>query len=135
MKLGDEFLRVPKLDASGKDWPLWKGRLKLSLSARGLMGHLTGTALKPKNPADGKSAGWSPTADEIKEIQTYEKENAEWLEKDAVVKQQIVVVIPDSLFIRLLSKTMAKEYYDTLKALFKNGRWLLASNSGSNSER
>jgi hypothetical protein len=83
------------------------------------MGHLTGTALKPKNPADGKSAGWSPTADEIKEIQTYEKENAEWLEKDAVVKQQIVVVIPDSLFIRLLSKTMAKEYYDTLKALFE----------------
>ncbi|OJA18198.1 hypothetical protein AZE42_07258 [Rhizopogon vesiculosus] len=84
------------------------------------MGHLTRTASKPKNLADGKTAGWSPTtADELKEVQTYGKENAEWFKKDAVVKQQIAVIIPDSLLIRLPSKTTAKEYYDTLKALFK----------------
>lgn len=119
-KLGDEFLKVPKLDASGKDWPLWKGRLELSLSARGLMGHLTGTVSKPTNPADGKSAGWLPSSpDEIKAVQTYDKELAEWLEKDAVVKQQIAVVLPDSLFVKLLSKPTAKDYYDTLKAQFE----------------
>ncbi|KAG2344882.1 hypothetical protein BDR05DRAFT_881651 [Suillus weaverae] len=123
-KLGDEFLKVLKLDASGKDWPLWKGRLELSLSARGLMGHLTRTVSKPMNPADGKSTGWLPSSpDEIKAVQTYEKELAEWLEKDDVVKQQIAVMLPDSLFVKLLSKPTAKDYYDTLKAQFE--QWSL----------
>jgi hypothetical protein len=60
IKHGDEFWKVPKLDASEKDWPLWKGRLELSLLAHGLLGHLIETG-KPINPADGKSPGWLPT--------------------------------------------------------------------------
>jgi hypothetical protein len=120
MKLGEDFLKVPLLDAAGKDWPLWKGRLELSLSVRDLLGHLDGTTPKPKNPADGKPDGWSPsTADELKEMKTYEKEIKEWRIGDTIVKQQIAVVIPNNLFAKLLSKSTAKEYYDTLKGLFE----------------
>src|SRR6267154_1641685 len=119
-KLGDEFLKVPKLDASGKDWPLWKGRLELSLAARGLLGYLSGKTPMLANPAAGKPSGWSPaTADEVKAMKEYEKELTEWVEKDAVVRQQIAVVIPNTLFVKLLSKSTAKEYYDTLKAQFE----------------
>jgi len=59
-------------------------------------------------------------ADEIKAVADYEKDLPIWLEKDAVVKQKIAVVIPDSLFITLLSKMTTKEYYDTLKAQFES---------------
>ena len=118
IKYGDEFWRVPKLDASGKDWPLWKGRLELSLQARGLLGHLTETG-KPVNPAEGKPTGWSPTtATELAEMQTYEEEIKKWNDNDIIVRQQIAVLIPDSLFIQLLSLTMAREYFDVLKGQF-----------------
>ncbi|KAG2046777.1 hypothetical protein BDR06DRAFT_898601, partial [Suillus hirtellus] len=99
---------------------LWKGRLELSLSARGLMGHLTRMVSKPTNLADGKSTGCSPSSpDKIKAVQTYEKELAEWLKKYAIVKQQNAVMLLDSLFVKLLSKPTAKDYYDMLKAQFE----------------
>lgn len=84
--MGDEFLKVPKLEASGKNWPLWKKRLELSLAARGLSGYLDGKATQPVDPAVGKSAGWKPTtADEKKEVAQYEMDLATWIEKDAIV--------------------------------------------------
>jgi len=119
-KLGDEFLKVPKLDASGKDWPSWKARLELSLVARGLSGYLNGMKPMPSDPAIGKSPAWIPTTPaEQKEVEDYEKDLAEWIEKDAVVRQQIAVTIPNSLFIHLISKSTAKEYYDVLKGQFE----------------
>ena len=115
-KLGDEFLKIPKLDASGKDWPLWKGRLELSLTARGLLGHLNGATPAPVDPAMQASEGKSLTDDEIL---AYKKSLLDWQEKDAIVRQQIAVVIPNSLFIKLLNKATAEEYYNTLKAQFE----------------
>jgi hypothetical protein len=118
VKYGDEFWRIPKLDASGKDWPLWKGRLELSLLARGLLGHLT-DAGKPIDPAEGKSAGWSPTtAAEIAATATYEADIIKWNNNNIIVRQQIAVLIPDSLFIQVLSLTTAKEYFNVLKGQF-----------------
>src|SRR5882757_531961 len=118
VKHGDEFWRVPKLDASGKDWPLWKGRLELSLLARGLSEHLTGTGI-PIDPAVGKPAGWSPaTADELIAKQAYKTDIKKWNEDDVIVRQQIAVLIPDSLFIQLLSLSTAKEFFDVLKGQF-----------------
>jgi len=119
MKHGDEFWKVPKLDASGKDWPLWKGRLELSLLARGLLGHLTNNG-KPVNPADANIPGWSPTTPaELAEMQAYEAAIKKWTEDDVVVRQQIAILLPDSLFIQLLSLSSAKEFFDTLKGQFE----------------
>jgi len=42
-KLGDEFLRVPKISADGRNWVIYRDRLQLSVQARGLDGHLDGT--------------------------------------------------------------------------------------------
>jgi hypothetical protein len=39
-KLGNDFLRVPKLASDGKNWVVYKDRLRLSVQARGLAGHL-----------------------------------------------------------------------------------------------
>ncbi|KAG2739681.1 hypothetical protein P692DRAFT_20697094, partial [Suillus brevipes Sb2] len=120
VKHGDEFWRVPKLDASGKDWPLWKGRLELSLLARGLSGHLTGLGM-PINPAAGRAAGWSPTSPtELAEVQAYEVAIKKWNENDVIVRQQIAVLVPDTLFIQLLSLSSAKDFFDTLKNQFEN---------------
>ena len=49
-KLGDDFLRVPKLALDRKNWVIYKDRLTLSVKARGLRGHLDGTTTKPTQP-------------------------------------------------------------------------------------
>ena len=49
-KLGNDFLRVPKLALDGKNWVIYKNRLKLSVQARGFEGHLDGTTTKPTEP-------------------------------------------------------------------------------------
>jgi hypothetical protein len=82
------------------------------------LGHLTETR-KPVNPAEGKPTGWSPTtATELAEMQTYEEEIKKWNNNDIIVRQQIAVLILDSLFIQLLSLMTAKEYFNVLKGQF-----------------
>jgi hypothetical protein len=49
-KLGDDFLRVPKLSSDGKNWVIYKDRLILSVQARGLDGHLDGTVTQLLDP-------------------------------------------------------------------------------------
>lgn len=120
VKHGDEFWKVLKLDASGKDWPLWKGRLELSLLAHGLSGHLTGLGM-PIDPAAGRAAGWSPTTPtELAEVQAYEVSIKEWTNNNVIVRQQIAVLVPDTLLIQLLFLSSAKDFFDTLKNQFEN---------------
>ena len=50
LKLGNDFLHVPRLPADGKGFVIWKERLELSIQAHGLFGHLDGTVMKPQEP-------------------------------------------------------------------------------------
>ncbi|TBU25007.1 hypothetical protein BD311DRAFT_598386, partial [Dichomitus squalens] len=47
VKLGDDYVRVPKLDVGGSNWVLYKERLTWAADAKGLVGHLDGTSIKP----------------------------------------------------------------------------------------
>ncbi|KAG1853793.1 hypothetical protein C8R48DRAFT_324692 [Suillus tomentosus] len=49
-KLGEHFLRIPKLATDGENWMMYKERLQWSIDARGLLGHLDGTETKPIDP-------------------------------------------------------------------------------------
>jgi len=50
MKLGNDFLRIPKLDVSGSNWVIFKDRFLWSVDARGLTEHVDGTSQSPKDP-------------------------------------------------------------------------------------
>lgn len=116
-----EEIKLPKLDASGKEWTTWKLRLQLVVASRGLSGYLNGMKAKPIDPATGKSVGWmATTSDEIAAVEAYEKNLPTWFEKDLKVKHIIVGTIPNSLLIHLVNKDTSFEYYNTLKNLFKN---------------
>ena len=51
-KLGDDFLRVPRLDVAGINWVVYKDRFLWSVDARGLLDHLEGTEKEPTDPID-----------------------------------------------------------------------------------
>ena len=116
-KLGDDFLRVPKLASDGKNYVIFKDRLILSLDARGISGHLDGTSKEPAQPSVVDST--KLTADEQSAVTAYEKEFREWKQSEAIVKQQIASTIPDSLFMKVRGERTAKGIWDLLKKDFE----------------
>ncbi|KAG1749324.1 hypothetical protein EDB19DRAFT_1629938, partial [Suillus lakei] len=67
------------------------------------------------------AAGWSlTTSTELAEMQTYETAIKKWDKNDVIVRQQIAVLVPDTLFIQLLSLTSTKDFFDMLKNQFEN---------------
>ena len=49
-KLGDEFLRIPKLEVSGANWVIYKDRFTLALDAHCILDHIDGTGKEPTDP-------------------------------------------------------------------------------------
>ena len=49
-KLGDKFLRIPKLEVSGTNWVIFKDRFTWALDARSILDHIDGSAKEPKDP-------------------------------------------------------------------------------------
>ena len=114
-------LKIPKLDATGKNWPTWKTKLENALGAKRLKKYLHGMALVPTNPADRRSPVWIPTtAEEQQEVDDYKKASEDWDEKDSTVKHYISSSIPDSLYIHLNLKSTGAEYFAALHELFED---------------
>ena len=118
-KLGDDFLRVPKLSSDGRNWVIYRDRLQLSVQARGLDGHLDGTITRPTDPPTRNQPFESLTEDEQKVITTYKSDLREWIQKEAIVSQQIASTIPDSLYLKFKGKDTVKEAWDSLKSDFE----------------
>ena len=126
-RAGDRVLEVPKRDASGRQWPIWRRQLKVSLAARGLIGYLHGTKLMLIDPVQGQSPAWIPTTTEEKEaVREYKASRQKWVKEDALVKQQISVTLPDSLFIDIMSKDTSHECFEVLQNKFKNWSFVVA---------
>jgi len=117
-KLGDEFLRVPKLDVAGINWVVYKDRFLWSIDARGLLDHLEGTEVEPTDPIDAaiRAAVTTTPLDTAQVLVDTEWKKAvkEWRQGEAVVKQQIAGTIPDSLFMKIRGKGTAREIWDGL---------------------
>ena len=121
-KLGNDFLRIPRLPTDGKGFVVWKERLELSIQARGLYGHLDGTITEPvpPTPADpGSKEATALTKEQVSAIENYPKELSQYLQEQAIVFQQIASTIPDSLYLKIKGKPTVKEAWDALKADFE----------------
>src|SRR5271168_228940 len=118
IKLGNDFLRIPKLPADGKGFVVWKERLELSIRARGLYGHLDGTVPRPQDPPT-RPEGSILTEEEVSSKTQHANDLSKYLQEQAVVFQQIASTIPDSLYLKIKGKTPVKEAWDTLKTDFE----------------
>jgi len=137
-KLGDDLMKVPKLDVASTNWVIYKDRFLWSIDARGLLEHVDGSGVEPKSPAvrkmvtqkKGGGVG-DPAVDEMETVEAPlskgdEKKEEEWLKElkvwkqgEAVVKQQIAATIPDSLFMKIRGKSSALEIWESLADAFQ----------------
>ena len=118
IKLGNDFLRVPRLPADGKGFVVWKERLELSIRARGLQGHLDGSVIKPADPPT-RPEGSTLTKEEVSLIEKYAKDMNQYSQEQAIVFQQIASTIPDSLYLKIKGKLTVREAWEMLKADFE----------------
>ena len=131
MKLGDDLMKVPKLDVSGNNWVIYKDRFTWAIDARGLLEHVDGSGREPTRPTlGGRKAGGSSkegqtakegslvvdvlTAEDEKKLEVWMGKLRVWKLGEAVVKQQIAATIPDSLFMKIRNKGTAREIWEGL---------------------
>jgi len=140
VKLSDDLMKVPKLDVGGKNWTIYRDRFSWSINARSLLHHIDGSSTEPLNPVvctmivQKKGGGTADLTkpDENEMVEAALSKDEEKLEKDwkmdlkvwqqgeAIVKQQIAATIPDSLFVKIKSKSTALEIWQTLMAQFQD---------------
>ena len=120
-KLGDEFLRIPKLDISGSNWVLYKERFFWALDARAILDHVDGSGIEPIDPVPEATRTANKLSDKEKELdKEWKKEMKEWKQSKAVAKQQITSSISDSLFMKIRTKKTAYEIRKELENHFQN---------------
>ena len=122
--MGDEFLRIPKLEVSGKNWVIFKDRFTWALDARCMMDHIDGTGKEPVDPiseADrAKVTEEKPMTEGQKKLEVeWKKELKEWRQGEAITKQQIASSIPDSLFMKVRDKGTAYTIWTELGKHFE----------------
>ncbi|KAI0665646.1 hypothetical protein C8Q78DRAFT_985958, partial [Trametes maxima] len=116
VKLGDDSVRVPKLELGGSNWVLYKDRLLWAADAKGYRDHLDGTATEPVAPqATTDTAARTAAPGAV----AYEAEMAEWRKGEANVKQLIASTIPDSLFMKIRMKPNARAIWEALAQEFE----------------
>src|SRR5580765_1299605 len=96
-KLGDDLMRVPKLDAGGNNWVIYKDRFLWAIDARGLLEHVDGSEREPSKPTlKGKKAEGGSKEGEtgggdfvvVEELSVEDGKRLEaWKEKSRVWKQ------------------------------------------------
>lgn len=136
-KLGNDFLRIPKLQSDGKNWIVYADRLALAVRVRGLEGHLTGKTIIPVPPADripeppvaANATSAEVTARDQAEasskaahqllVDAYEKEFATWSHEEAIVAQQIASTVPESLYLRIRAQPSVKQAMDIMRATYQ----------------
>ena len=115
----DSYLRVPKLNATGTNWVIFKDRLRFAADARGYLDHIDSADSAPVEPVLAEDATTAQTRAHTEAMKLHEEKLATWRKGEAVMKQLIVSSILDSLFTKIYGKTSAHEIWSALAADFE----------------
>ncbi|KAJ7602096.1 hypothetical protein DFH06DRAFT_1024242, partial [Mycena polygramma] len=120
-KLGEYFAKLPACKADGTNWVFFRDRFLFAIDAAGLSDHFENgpfsTAEAPAEPAivDAKN----PTPEEIEANNKYLARRRFWKSEQAVIKQGLASVIPDSLFLKVKGAATAKAMWDKVKSEYE----------------
>ena len=115
-----EITPLPKLMPNGVNWVTFKHRMTIDIEARAhLIWHLEVRAPHPKVPVQPKGKPTQQEQDEHEEkLEKYEDAVDLWRTRDAIVKQQIIHNIPDTVLIRIQNLSTAANMWDALQREF-----------------
>jgi hypothetical protein len=113
-KILEFFARIPKLETDGSNWVIFKDRFLYAAAAASLITHVDGTGVIP--PLVTVVGPDTPTAEQKEEVSEYQSALSKWKSDEAIVRQAIATVIPDSLFLEVRKKETAYLMWEAVKS-------------------
>jgi hypothetical protein len=89
------------LESDGSNWVIFKDCFIFATMATALEKHIDGMGSAPVSPVFTIGGPIPLTPEQTAELELYEKKNLKWTMGEAVIKQAIATMIPDSLFIKV----------------------------------
>ena len=78
------------------------------------------TSLRLTRPVEPVTTGTTvPTAEQVSAIERYPRETSQYLQEQAMVFQQIMSMISDTLYLKIKGKVTVKEAWDAPKVDFE----------------
>jgi hypothetical protein len=117
-----KILSLPKLQANGENWVMYKERLRNHLTSKGLIRHVNGTAKKPAeveviNDKVHKKGNPVPMDDD--ELETYYDSFADYEQKEVQVRDVIYETIPKTIFLQVKGQPTAAKVIGKLLSIFE----------------
>ena len=120
-------MKIPWLDITGTNWVIYKDRFLWAIDMCGHLDHIDSSTEAPVDPNLGHEDKMKAltTAEAAAELE-WKKELKVWKQEEAIIKQQIATMIPDSLFMKIRGKGTALEIWSSLASEFKKKSQLVA---------
>jgi len=126
-KLGEDFMKIPRLNVAGTNWVIYKDRFLWAIDACRHLNHVDGSTKELVDPNLGREDKTKAlTAAEAAAELEWNKELKTWKQGEAIIKQQIAATILDSLFMKIRGKGNALEIWSSLANEFEKKFRLVA---------
>ena len=111
-KILEFFTKIPKLEANGSNWVIFKDRFLFAAAATSLISHIDGIGAAP-TPVTFASGPLS--AKQQKALDDYRSELSRWQSDEAIVRQAIASTISNSLFLEVRKRETALGMWEAVK--------------------
>ena len=113
-KVLEFFAKIPKLEADGSNWVIYKDRFLYAAAAASLNQHIDGTGTPPL-PVSIDTGTKPLTATQQKTLDDNAAEISRWRSEEAIIRQAIASTISDSLFLEVRKKATAVGMWEAVR--------------------
>ena len=108
------FARIPRLEADGSNWVIYKDQFLYAAAAASLNQHIDGTGI-PLLLVSINTGTEPLTATQQKTLDDNKAGISRWQSEEAIVRQAIASTISDSLFLGVRKKVTAVGMWEAVK--------------------
>ena len=123
MSSTNQSLAVPKLESDGSNWSTYSEQVMNYLTSKGLKRHVMGTARKPVQLVKRNCRYYKPDMTiplKNDELDTHEREEGEYKQKQASIREVIYRTIDKSTFIQVKNETDAAAVWKKIVSIHAN---------------
>src|SRR6202522_339702 len=113
-KILEFFTKIPKLEADGSNWVIFKDRFLFAAAAASLVSHIDGTGVAPTLETGFPRCGLLSEAQQA-ELDKYTSDLAGWETDEAMIRQALASSISDSLILEVTKKKTGMEMWEAVK--------------------
>lgn len=113
-KVLEFFTKIPKLEADGSNWVIFKDCFLFAAAAASLTSHIDGKGAEPTLTTGFLRTG-KLSESQQEELDKFTSDLAQWQSDEAIIRQVIASSISDSLFLEVRKKETAMGMWEAVK--------------------